>query len=482
MNTPGSDKRAAGRLDGGGPYVQAALFAGLCLFVCLLAAVHLAVLARPIYVVGGIILALYCRSRSPFGYVTMTLWFWSVSPFVRRVVDEYGGFAVQNIVLIAPNVLCLIMFWDIVASRRLFTRKETTLCALAVAAVCYGLCVSLFRGQIFAGAVAALDWYCPIAYYLYFLAHTRRIGEAERYFNAFVPLNLLIVGGYGVFQYVAPPEWDINWVLQTKMTTVGLPQPFGLKAFSTLNGPGVCAAWIAAIILLSLHFRSWLTIIAMPAALLLLSFTLVRSVVGATVLSFLLAMLLGPGRMVRAGLLVFVTVAIAGAVVGMLDPRAGEALSKRFDTINHLDKDTSARAREELYREGPGMISEHAMGMGIGAIGRGAVESGNDNFVSLDSGPIAIYITLGWVAGSIYLFGMLGVTAQALVSAVASRSNAGLALAVTSIGGIVTIVFSNTVGAQGVVIWMSAGYASALAVRSAAPVALRRTGKPAQIV
>jgi hypothetical protein len=110
------------------------------------------------------------------------------------------------------------------------------------------------------------------------------------------------------------------------------------------------------------------------------------------------------------------------------------------------------------------------------------VESGNDNFVSLDSGPIAIYITLGWVAGSIYLFGMLGVTAQALVSAVASRSNAGLALAVTSIGGIVTIVFSNTVGAQGVVIWMSAGYASALAVRSAAPVALRRTGKPAQIV
>jgi hypothetical protein len=142
--------------------------------------------------------------------------------------------------------------------------------------VTYGLIASFARDEVVPGLISAADWFCPIAYFFFFVSHADSIEEAEQYFVAFIPLNMAFLVGYGFYQYVRPPPWDVQWVSDSMLTNIGVAVPFALKPFSTLNDPGLFALWLAALLLWSLHYRNVLTLLTLPAALLLLPLTLVR--------------------------------------------------------------------------------------------------------------------------------------------------------------------------------------------------------------
>jgi hypothetical protein len=463
--------RAAGAFETLG---QFGAFAGMASGCIVLAMAHLAVLARPLYAVAGVWLALRYRRSSPFAYVTLTLWFWSLSPFVRRVIDYFGHFSTTNIVLITPNILCGIMIWEIVTSRGLLRRRDAALGAVALACVTYGLIVSFARGEVAPGLISASDWFCPLAYFFFFMSHADQIEEAEPYFAAFIPLNMTIIVAYGFFQYISPPPWDVQWVSDSKLTNIGVAVPFGLKPFSTLNDSGLFSVWLAAVLLWSLYFRNALTILALPAALLLLPLTQVRSTTGSALLGFALAVLLGRGRMARSGLLVMAMVVGAAGILALLDPRSTTTLINRFSTIENLGNDQSARARAELYASAPDMIATHPFGLGIGALGRGAQISDSESYPVMDSGPLAIYLALGWFAGTLYMMAFFGVTAQALKAALDCGSPAALALAASAVTVALVILFTNVIGLQGVPMWVASSYAIAIATRSRTSARLSR--------
>jgi O-antigen ligase len=250
------------------------------------------------------------------------------------------------------------------------------------------------------------------------------------------------------------------------MNNIGVAVPFGLKPFSTLNDPGLCAVWLAALVLLSLHFRNFMTVLTLPAALLLLPLTLVRSVTTSALLGFVVALFLGRGRMARSGFAVLLGVLGAASMLTLLDPRAGKALVKRFSTIENLGNDQSARTRAEIYATAPDAIASHPLGLGIGALGRGAQASNSEAYPVMDSGPLAIYLALGWFAGTLYLMAFFGVTAQAMMAALDCRAPSALALAAAAVSGVSVILFTNLVGLQGVPIWLASGYAIAIDIRS----------------
>jgi hypothetical protein len=437
--------------------------AALCI---LLAMVHLAALARPLYPLAALGLALHYRRQSPFSYITLTLWFWSVSPFVRRVVDYFSSFSTTDLVIVTPNILCGVMIWELVTGRGLLRRREAALSAIALACVSYGLIVSFARGEVAPGLISAADWFCPIAYCFFFLSHVDTIDDAEKYFVAFIPVNVAIVVAYGFYQYVNPLPWDVQWVADSQMNNIGVAVPFGLKPFSTLNDPGLCAVWLSALVLLSLHFRNSMTVLTLPAALLLLPLTLVRSVTASALLGFVVALFLGRGRMAKSGFTVLLCVAVAAGMLTLLDPRAGNALVKRFSTIGNLGNDQSARVRTEIYATAPDVIATHPLGLGIGALGRGALTSTSESYPVMDSGPLAIYLALGWFAGTLYLMAFFGVTAQAMMAALDCGSPPALALAAAAASGASVILFTNLVGLQGVPIWLASGYAVAIDIRS----------------
>src|ERR1700761_3969058 len=82
---------------------QALEVAALVAFVTVLAALHLAAVARPLFVLGAFLLAVRAIRKSPWDYLTLSLWIWSIAAFVRRLIDHYGGFQGQSIVLLTPN-------------------------------------------------------------------------------------------------------------------------------------------------------------------------------------------------------------------------------------------------------------------------------------------------------------------------------------------------------------------------------------------
>jgi hypothetical protein len=445
---------------------QALEVAALVVLVTVLAVMHLAAVARPLFVLGAFLMAVRAIRRSPWEYLTLSLWIWSIAAFVRRLIDYYGGFQGQSVVLLTPNVLAILMVPSLLFSEQLMKRRETIPGLLLLTPVLCGLAVSFFKGEIFPGIIACVDWVIPLLYYFYLIEQIPRVREAEAYFKAFVPLNLAVVGLYGVYQCFDVPAWDMEWVINVKMFTMAGSGLFKIKPFSMLNSPGTCAAWISTLILLSLHFRNRLSTIVLPAGLFFLALTQVRANLGAVVFGLTIAAFSGQKQIVKS-LLVFV--AVVATVVGILsalDPRIAESLAGRFSSVGNLGQDRSAQAREELYRSMPKLLEEYPLGLGIGGVGHGAVAGNNGNtdadFVTIDGGPIAIYLALGWVPGTVYLVGLFVVVGAGLLAARRSRSPPALALAITALGELATLPFTNLVGLQGIIIWLPAAYAIAI--------------------
>src|SRR5262249_51379820 len=82
---------------------------------------------------------------------------------------------------------------------------------------------------------------------------------------------LPVMGLYGIFQFVDPPDWDRYWMSFAVVTT-GEPIPYGVRTFSTMNGPASFATFTAAGLLIVFLLRqNILTFVAMsPAAISLL--------------------------------------------------------------------------------------------------------------------------------------------------------------------------------------------------------------------
>ena len=412
---------------------------------------------------------IYIR-RSPWDYLTLTFWFWTLTPLARRLIDYGTGFDPVNYVLGTPNLLALFMLKDILTSSEL-RRREAVVGLLILLPILYGLGVSFVQGDILPGIAGSADWIAPLLYYFYILANWRDIHAAEMPFRAFFAANGAVLVLYGIYQYFSPMPWDVYWVLASGLTSIGHPVPYDLRIFSTTNSPGVLAIWLGALLLLWLEFRTNITVLLVSATCLLLLMTLVRSVLGTMALGLLLACFMGRAGIMKVVGVALVAVVLVGGVASVANPDMTDRLMARLDTLNDLSTDYSALQRQALYRAAPALIDNNPLGVGIGGIGRGAVASQNVEMVSIDSGPIAIYLTLGWIGGSMYLAGIVLILGQALLAARTTRSPAALALAVAATASAGNLIFANMTGLFAATVWTCTAYAAALGIRD-------REGRP----
>ena len=165
--------------------------------------------ARMFFFAGGLGVAFYYIRRSPWLYVMVCFWFWTLAPCFRRVVDFYVGFDPTSIMLATPSFMTLFTLKAVFRSGSLLRLRSGRIGLLLAVPICYGLFVNFVMGDVLPGAVAAADWLVPLLYYFYFLTLSERIAEAEEHFRIFLTLNLAVIVIYGLNQYFAPTEWDI---------------------------------------------------------------------------------------------------------------------------------------------------------------------------------------------------------------------------------------------------------------------------------
>ena len=435
---------------------------------CTLGVAGLGVMARPLYMLGGLGIAWFTMCRSPWLYLSATMWFWLLTAFVRRVIEWRSGFHPTDFILATPNLMALFMLKSILTTPGLLLRRELMPGLLVAASVTYGLCVSFLRGDVVAGAVAAADWLAPMFYLFYVVAHSNEAESLVPHLRAFLLLSMAVTVPYGLVQYFFLLDWDAAWMINSEMSSIGQPFPLQVRVFGTTNHPGFLATWLGFCILLAPYLRSKVLLALVPATVFLLVLTLVRSVYGSVALALLLSALLGRGHALKPLMMVVLVLTSLSAGLALVNPVVAGNLIARLQTIENLDEDDSAQTRKLIYQRTPEVISAHPFGLGIGALGRGAVASGDADLIHIDSGPLAAYLALGWAGGSAYIMGLLLSAGQALATR-RHPSPLVLAFACAAICPLAIFPFINVINFSGTVMWLCFGCAAALGSRTAGP-------------
>ena len=299
--------------------------------------------------------------KSPPLYVSFVWWLFFLICFVRRIIDYRSGFSDVNIVIAAPYLAALVCTPTVFARSDVWRSRVSVPFILAFIASLYGLFVGVLLTPAKNLVVSGLAWFSPLIFGFYILTEMTSKSRRDEHFAALertFSWGMLIMGCYGVYQFLTAPGWDALWMAETRMGSIGSPEPYGIRVFSTMNGPGALAYALTTGLLLLLVRRRAISLFSAAAGLSALLLSSVRAAWGT------LAIMLGlfafrekryVGKLVTAsGLLVGV------ALLAMFIQPLRERVEDRFASFTNMHDDTSYQERTSGYEEMLAFAAEYA--------------------------------------------------------------------------------------------------------------------------
>ena len=186
-----------------------------------------------------------------FAYAVLTIW--ALMPEVRRLVDWKVGYNSISVISILPLISVLPFGAAVLYARTRRIARSFAVCAwLWFGGFAFSFAVGLANGDLFAATYTFAGFLVPIFFGLWLVSVDVPTSVLFDKISGFLLVLAVPVALYGAFQYVALPAWDQAWMRHASITSIGLPQPFLLRPFSTLNGPGPFADFLVAVLLLNL--------------------------------------------------------------------------------------------------------------------------------------------------------------------------------------------------------------------------------------
>ena len=413
--------------------------------------------------VGAVFVGFALYFRRPIGYLHFTLWVWFLTPLVRRLVDWRAGFEDQNLLLLAPLLVSMIAGLTCLDRRRTAAAVRPISFFFCAAGIFYGFTVGLIRWRLHdsdassAGEIvyALLNWLAPLILGLHLYLRWPMYEQHKQAIQKSFLWATLILGAYGVYQFVAPPPWDRLW-LEHMLSDIGaasfgLPEPFQTRVWSTLNSPSVFADMLVTGLLLLFFERSRVKPLAVVAGYSSFLLSLVRtSWLGWLVGVAVVARRSGGRQMTRLLLWLFLLPAMVAPL--MLIPQIAAVVTQRLQTFLSIKKDDSAQIRAEEYRVLLSSLAAEPFGQGLNQVQtyRGYM---------MDSGILRLLYYFGWVGAALFLIG-IGLCARGM-SLSSARSSADLVAPVYR-AVLVAMMFEmfseNTfIGPTGAIVWICIG-------------------------
>jgi len=397
-------------------------------------------------------LALILYLRRPVLYVQYLLWVWFLTPLVRRVVDWRFGWQDPSIILLLPLLVSGVSVLAFLRKDRSAWREVPLGFVLCGVAILYGFVVGMLLHPSTETAYELLNWFCPLLFGLHLCANR---AHYEQYCSAILHTFLwgvLVLGVYGVYQFLAPAGWDRLWlenvIANGTGVSFGTPDSLLVRVFSTLNSPGPFANMMMVGVLFLFLVRSPLKPVAAIAGYTSFLLSMVRT----AWLSWIVGLLLilknsRPRVMVRVVFSLGLLVACLAPLLS--DPRLADVIGDRMKTFTDLGHDDSYGARMEMYRILTADAIDNPFGYGLKNL---EVSHG----VGVDSGILAAIFSLGWLGALLFAVGILSLfVGKKPRSERDEFSEMGkavmIAILVQVIGGNVFI------GVNGILFWMSVG-------------------------
>ncbi len=392
---------------------------------------------------------------------------WVAMPEVRRLLDWNRGFNSLPVVNLLP-LLFLVPLAIVLTFDGSLGRLHGTLRALVViwlAAFGYGLAVAILGGTLLAGSYQFASFLLPAALGIFLATRAPNAHAAFALFSRVTLCLAVATSLYAIYQYFAPPPWDVYWVDNSGLVSIGVPEPFGLRVFGTLNSPVTLADFLTVAILLtlpSLRLSRWPLLLALVPCTAALALTSVRASWLELFVGFLVYALLSPSRGRALGSAAFVAAVSLGLFAATSS--AGndvlvQQVQDRFQTFGDLEHDSSVQWRQHEADVAMEQARMDPLGQGLGTIGT-ATKLGNTQAAStIDSGYLERLDEMGMLgfAGYVAVLGIaLAATLRRLTSRAASaESKAVLAAAAAIQVALAALDLSSEhhVGLMGVAFW-----------------------------
>lgn len=335
---------------------------------------------------------LYFRYR--VFYISFTWWIWFLTPFIRRLSDYRSTYVEPSPLLLAPFLvtgLTLITLWRHLPK----TYSQGGLpFILSSVGVFYGFFVGLIYTSPFTLAKALLAWLTPVTFGFHLFVHWRDYPSYRQNLQRTFLWGILVMGIYGIIQFIVLPEWDRLWLINSGLTTShGQPIAFEVRVWSTLHSGEPFAATMAGGLLLLLSSKEALRFPASVVGYLSFLLTTVRS----AWLGWLAGLLiyiscLKSNHQIR----VFITLIAMGLCVIplVMTEQFADTLGERLATFSNLEADHSTTVRQEAFKAVVLPALTNFLGYGLGN-GFG------------DNGLISLIFQLGWFGVILYGGGIL---------------------------------------------------------------------------
>ncbi|MGB3759722.1 MAG: O-antigen ligase family protein [Rivularia sp. (in: cyanobacteria)] len=375
------------------------LFTAVCIFSGATA------ILRNGYIAVSFAVGLFLYLRYPILYIGFTWWLWFITPFVTRIVDLKSGFDPSRFMLVSQYLVTLLTLHTFLVYLPKSLRQGGLPFVMAFLGVFYGALIGLIKTAPMTVARGIFAWLTPVVFAFFLFIKWREYPQYRQVLQRTFIWGTLIMGAYGVWQFIVAPEWDVFWLVETELKSMGNPEPLGLRVWSTMSSPAPFSAVMMAGLLLLLTHAHYLNIPATAVGYLSFLLTSVRTLWGAWLVG--LVTLFGSLKAQSQMRLIVVIVLMMLCIVPLttIEPFS-ETITERFETFGELEKDDSAQVRQKIYEDGLNKALTNGFGNGVGNTFT-LNEQGILEPIVIDSGFLDTFFTLGWFGAVFYLGGML---------------------------------------------------------------------------
>ena len=431
---------------------------GLVLFLALCFLVGAGRILVPLFPLGSIGVGVFLYRRYPVFYVGFTWWLWFLGPLVRRLIDYQSGHLTYGPWILTPQLVTLISLATLVRYLPKWFNQSGLPFILCLGSVFYGFAIGLILNPSNAAFLGFLGWADPILFGFHLFVHWREYPSYRQNIQQTFLWGMLLMGVYGIYQYLVAPAWDQFWLINEANATYGSPKPLGLRVWSTMMIPQKFAAVMSAGLLLLFINKS---VVRLPAAAVgYLAFLL--SIARTAWLNWIVGLLIFvtslKGRLQRNVIISILIATIVVAPLTAIEPFSS-LIGSRFETFSDPTEDVSYQARVEGLNELIGPALTEYVGQGLGT----RLDTTTSSIGAYDNGLLLMVFSLGWFGSIPYLIG-IGLLFIKLLQSPEGRSDTFFSAArAIALGSFVVQIGLNpaTIESFGMIIWGFVGISMA---------------------
>lgn len=418
----------------------------LVVFTALLLLVRAGAILKFAFPLGALLVSLVLYGKYPVHYTGFCWWLLFLAPWTSRIADYQSGvYDEQRLILSAPYLAILVIFPDFIRYLpRLHRQKSGLLFALSFIGIFYSACIGLINNSLFGVFKSLLEFLTPLMFGYYFYKNWKNYPAFAQNVQHVFRLGVLVMGLYGMVQYVQAPELDRFWlskIIETGSYAFGTPEPLGIRVYSTMHSPGPFAVFMMAGLLLSFDGKGILQLPSAAAGYLSFLLSLVRSAWGGWFLGLMVLFSASKPKLQMRLIITVVVMFICVAPLTLMEPFS-EVINSRLQTLTDVANDGSAVGRQDIYATELPRALTSWIGKGLGS-GQG-----------FDSAVLDTLINLGWLGTIFYIGGMLVLVYRLFQSSIDNRDPFINASRGIVMGMMMQLLFGNVlIAPSGIILW-----------------------------